>query len=37
MEKNKFELNIEIEEEGCQKALPSLQELSEKIVDTVLS
>lgn len=37
MEKNKFELNIEIEEEGWQKALPSLQELSEKIVDTVLS
>ena len=36
MAKNKFELNLDVEEEGWLKALPSLQELSEQIVDNVL-
>ena len=34
---NNFELNIDVEEKGWIKALPSLQELSEQIVDNVLS
>ncbi len=37
MAKNNFELNIDVEEEGWIKALPSLQELSEQIFDAVLT
>lgn len=37
MAKNKFELNLDVEEEGWLKALPSLQELSEQVFDNVLT